>query len=155
MVQFSSATKGEFLKTTDGTSGGSAAPVVNAVNADLILAVLDTQGGTASGGPASQDGAIVISPTVEVAAAVAVAYDFNWICFGRDTLPAAFTYADWRNGASVIVPVTRCTRASTGLGAPQVEALHLFRYVVWAISANAAGTAPAVAVTCKARCSTL
>lgn len=147
--------RGGYLDPATGAAGGSSAPTVSAVNADAILAVWDSEGGTDPCGPPEIGRPFALAPTVEVAPTVAVAYDFGWLLLGRDTLPSAFTVADWRDGATVVVPPTRCARSHASNGVAQPEVLHLFRFYVWAISANSAGVAPAVAVTCMGRVTSL
>ncbi len=158
MLRLLTADRGDYLKTTDGLTGGSATFSLVAVNADLIMAVWDSEGtGTSkpSAGPASQDAPLLLCPTVAVDATAAVAYDFNWMLLGRDDKPLAFTATAWRNGAAVVVPPTRLARSHASNGVAQPEAIHAFRYYIWAISANAAGVAPAVNVYCRARLLTL
>ena len=117
---------GNFRTVATGAAGGSSLFAFTAAQTEQFISIWDAALASTTSGDRA-DGLTKALATLDLThPGASAAYDYIVTVFGFDSMPAAFTYADYRNPGTVVMPPTRVTRASATLGAMLMQWIHCF-----------------------------
>ena len=141
-----SVDNGRWRDVANPALAGSSGYVYNAVLVDNTpIALWDSFGELSD----SHSPHTVATPIV-VHTAATKAYDYGLAVIGLDTLPAAFTYADYRDAGDIVWAIRRITQDSGLEGIVSMPALMTNRYYLFVASWTAVDPGGAITLGIRA-----